>query len=159
LVNKAQWGSMNQEGVVPDRESVRNSVYAQQAYSRLAQALVNHNQFDSAVVVMDKYQEFFPNDKFPFDLRCYQFPEMYYICGDTLKGDQFMRDIAGNFSDKVEYYCNMKPKFQDYYAEDIEEGMSLLKHFASVAKKYEREELYDWISNKLTEYLSVYYME
>ena len=159
LVNKAQWGNMNQEGVVPDRESVRNAVYAQQAYSRLAQALVNHYQFDSAVIVMDKYQEFFPNDKFPFDIRCYQFPEMYYICGDTLKGDQFMRDIAGNFSDKVAYYCNMKPKFQNYYEEDIEEGMSLLKHFASVAKKYERDELYDWISDKLTEYLSLYYME
>ena len=36
LVTKANegivnWGSMDQEGVVPDRESVRNSAYAQQA--------------------------------------------------------------------------------------------------------------------------------
>ena len=159
LVNKAQWGSMNQEGVVPDRESVRNSVYAQQAYSRLAQALVNHEEFDSAIIVMDKFQEFFPNDKFPFDIRTYQFPEMYYICGDTLKGDQFMRDVAGNFSDKVRYYGSMAPKFRNYYADDIDEGMSLLKHFGGVAQKYNRKELYDWISNKMTEYLSLYYME
>ena len=159
LVNKAQWGSMNQDGVVPDRESVRNSVYAQQAYSRLAQALVNHDEFDSAIIVMDKFQEFFPNEKFPYDIRCYQIPEMYYICGDTLKGDQFMRDIAGNFSDKVNYYLGMTPKFQDYYADDIEEGMSLLKHFGGVAKKYNRIELAEWINDKMTQYLSKYYME
>jgi hypothetical protein len=59
----------------------------------------------------------------------------------------------------VQYYCNLKPKFQSYYAEDIEEGMSLLKHFASVAQRYDRKELYDWISERMTEYLSVYYME
>ncbi len=159
LVNKAQWGSMNQDGVVPDRESVRNSVYAQQAYSRLAQALVNHDEFDSAVIVMDKFQEFFPNDKFPYDIRCYQFPEMYYICGDTLKGDQFMRDIAGNFCDKVSYYGGMKPKFRDYYADDIDEGMSLLKHFGGVAKKYNRTELTEWINDRMTQYLSLYYVE
>ncbi len=159
LVNKAQWGSMNQDGVVPDRESVRNSVYAQQAYSRLAQALVNHDEFDSAVIVMDKFQEFFPNDKFPYDIRCYQFPEMYYICGDTLKGDQFMRDIAGNFCDKVSYYGGMKPKFRDYYADDIDEGMSLLKHFSGVAKKYNRTELAEWLSDRMTQYLSLYYVE
>ena len=143
LVNKAQWGSMNQDGVVPDRESVRNSVYAQQAYSRLAQALVNHDEFD----------------KFPYDIRCYQFPEMYYICGDTLKGDQFMRDIAGNFCDKVSYYGGMKPKFRDYYADDIDEGMSLLKHFGGVAKKYNRTELTEWINDRMTQYLSLYYVE
>ena len=70
-----------------------------------------------------------------------------------------MRTIAGNYSDKVLYYASMKPKFQNYYAEDIEEGMSLLKHFGGVAQKYQRQELYDWITQKLTEYLSLYYME
>ena len=159
LINKAIWGNLNQEGVVPDRESVRNSTYAQQAYSRLAQALVNHNQFDSAVIVMDKFQEFFPNDKFPFDLRSYQFPEMYYICGDTVKGDQFLRDISGNYADKVQYYLNLKPRFQDYYAEDIEEGMSLLKHFGGVAKKYGRAEIAQDIADRMTVFLSLYYME
>ena len=108
---------------------------------------------------MDKFQEFFPNDKFPFDLRSYQFPEMYYICGDTLKGDQFMRDISGNYADKVQYYLNLKPRFQDYYAEDIEEGMSLLKHFGGVAKKYGRADIAQDIADRMTVFLSLYYME
>jgi hypothetical protein len=164
LVTKAnegltQWGSLNQEGVVPDRESVRNTAYAQQAYSRLAQALVNHDQFDSAVIVMDKYQEFFPNDKFPADIRTYQFPEIYYVCGDTVKGDDYLMKLVDNYSDKIRYYGSMKPKFQKYYEEDIDECFSLLKHFSGVAKKYERTELAQLISDRVMDYLTLYYSE
>ena len=161
LVNKAnenlvRWGSLNEEGVVPDRESVRNSTYAKQAYGRLALALVNHGEYDSAVIVMDKYQEFFPNEKFPFEIRQYQFPEMYYICGATEKGDAFLNTIVNNYMEQAIYYCSMKPKFRDYYDEDIEEALSLLHHFSDVAKKYERTELAQSISDRLTEFLATY---
>ena len=162
LVNKANegitnWGSMNLEGVVPDRESVRNSAYAIQAYSRLAQALVNHNAIDSAVIVMDKFQEFFPANKFPADIRTYQFPELYYICGDTVKGDEYLNRLVNNYCDKIQYYGRMRPKFKEYYSEDIDEGFSLLKHFGNVASKYDRTELSEMISNRMMDYLSLYY--
>ncbi|MBQ6770031.1 MAG: DUF2723 domain-containing protein [Bacteroidales bacterium] len=157
LVNKANWGNLNQGGVVPDRESVRETQYAQLSYSRLAQALVNHGQYDSAVIVMDKFQEFFPNDKFPFEIRLYQYPEMYYICGATEKGDQFLQTIMQNYCDKIEYYGKMKPKFRAYYQEDIEEAMSLLQHWGDVAKRHERTELSQTIADRMTEYLTLYY--
>ena len=162
LVTKANegivnWGSLNQEGVVPDRESVRNMSYAQLAYSRLAQALVNHDQFDSAVIVMDKFQEFFPNEKFPAEIHTYQFPEMYYICGAFEKGDSYLMNLANNYCDKIQYYGKMKPKFKKYYEEDIDEGMSLLKHFVDVAKKYERNELAQDISDRMMQYFDLYY--
>ena len=162
LVNKANegilnWGSMNREGVVPDRESVRNMQYAQIAYSRLAQALVSHRQYDSAVIVLDKYQEFFPNEKFPAEIRTYQFPEMYYVCGDTLKGDNYMMKLVNNYCDKMQYYGNMKPKFRNYYKEDLDEAMSLLSHFDKVATKYHRDEMHETITMRLEEYLGKYY--
>ena len=162
LVNKANegivsWGNLNQPDVVPDRESVRNLSYAQLAYSRLAQALVSHGEYDSAVIVMDKYQEFFPNEKFPAEIHTYQFPEMYYISGATEKGDAYMTNLVNNYCDQVKYYGGMKPKFRDYYEEDIDEGMSLLKHFSDVAKKYGRDELAQTIADRMTEFMMAYY--
>ena len=162
LVTKANegivnWGNLNQEDVVPDRESVRNVSYAQLAYSRLAQALVNHGEFDSAVVVMDKYQEFFPNEKFPVEIHTYQFPEMYYICGATEKGDAYLMNLVNNYCDKVKYYGGMKPKFRKYYEEDVDEGMSLLKHFGDVAKKYGRDEIAQLTTDRMTEFMMAYY--
>ena len=162
LVTKANegivnWGNLNQEDVVPDRESVRNVSYAQLAYSRLAQALVNHGEFDSAVVVMDKYQEFFPNEKFPVEIHTYQFPEMYYICGATEKGDAYLMNLVNNYCDKVKYYGGMKPKFRKYYEEDVDEGMSLLKHFGDVAKKYGRDDIAQLTTDRMTEFMMAYY--
>jgi hypothetical protein len=164
LVTKANegivnWGSMNQEEVVPDRESVRNTSYAQLAYTRLAQSLVNHDQFDSAVIVMDKFQEFFPNEKFPAEIHTYQYPEMYYICGAMEKGDDYLTKLVNNYCELIEYYGRMKPKFRNYYSEDIEEGLTLLRHFAEVAKKYERDELSQDINDRLMQYLDLYYVE
>ena len=159
LVNKANWGNLNQEGVVPDRESVREANYAKLAYTRLAQALINHQELDSAVVVLDKFQEFFPNEKFPLDLRNYQFPEMYYACGAIEKGDATMNTLIKNFGDKVEYYGSMKPKFAKYYEEDIQEAMSLLQHLSEVARRYNRTEIGNTLTAKLNEYMTLYYLK
>ncbi len=157
LVNKARWGRLNEPDVVPDRESIRNSEFARQSYSRLAQALVNHHEYDSAVVVMDKFQEFFPNNKFPYDIRLYMFPEMYYICGDSVKGDTFMNTFVKNCCDKVEYYGNMKPRFANYFNEDIEESLSLLQHMREVSIRYNRSAIKENIDAKLQEYMVKYY--
>ena len=156
LVNKAQWGSMNEEGVVPDRESMRNAEFARQSYVRLAQSLVNHQQYDSAVIVMDKYQEFFPNEKFPFALRLYQFPEMYYICGEMEKGDDFMRKMVKNAKDKADYYLGMKPKFATYYEEDIDEQLSILSQMQLIAQRYDREEMQAELEPIMNDYLLKY---
>ncbi len=159
LVNKARWGSMNEEGVVPDRESIRNTDFARQSYVRLAQSLVNHQEYDSAIVVMDKYQEFFPNEKFPYSLRLYQFPEMYYECGDSLKGDEFMRKMVKNCCDKADYYSNMKPKFVAYYEEDIDEQISILRQMQLTAHQYQRQELSKELDDIMEVYLRKYYLQ
>ncbi len=158
LVNKAQWGSLNEEGVVPDRESIRNSEFARQSYSRLAQSLVNHQEFDSAVIVMDKYQEFFPNEKFPYEIHLYKFPEMYYAAGETEKGDTFMEKLVKNACDKVEYYGNMKPKFAMYYHDVIEEQLTLLRQMQLTAERYDRKALEKQTGDLLNEYVRKYFM-
>lgn len=157
LVNKAKWGDMNDPDVVPDRESVRNAVFARQSYSRLAQSLVNHQQYDSAVIVMDKYQEFFPNEKFPFETALYQFPEMYYVCGEPEKGDAFMSCIYKNWSDKIVYYGSMSPKFKRYYEEEIGEGLTMINEMQKVAEQYGRTEMYDAINSGFSELIDLYY--
>ncbi len=160
LVNKAIWGHLNEKGVIPDRESVRNSEFARQSYTRLAQSLVNHKEYDSALVVMNKFQEFFPNEKFPYELRMYQYPEMYYVCGDTIAGDDIMLKLVKNASEKVDYYGNITPrKFAPYFEEDIDEQMSLLRQLQLTARKYERKEIKDLLDPMVDDYLMKYYMD
>ena len=159
LVNKTKWGNLNQDGVVPDRESIRNAEFARQSYARLAQALVNHQEYDSAIVVMDKFQEFFPNEKFPYELRLYQFPEFYYTCGDMEKGDEFMRKLVKNCCDKVDYYGNMERRFVEYYADEIDEQVSILRQMQLTAMKYDRSDMKAQLNDIMANYLQRFYME
>lgn len=157
LVNKAKWGNMNQPDVIPDRESVRNATFARQSYIRLAQSHVNHAEFDSAIIVMDKYQEFFPNEKFPYDLMLYQFPEMYYVSGATDKGDEFLEKMVKNYSDKLTYYGSLESKFKYYYDDEIGEGLQVLKELADTAERCGRTEMQEAVMEKLNELMKLFY--
>ena len=155
LVNKATWGNLNDPKVVVDRESMRNTDFAKQSYVRLAQSLINHHELDSAVMVLDKYLEFFPCEKFPYDLRMYSFPEMYYACHADEKGDAFVLDFMDICCDKIEFYSKMKEPFRSYYQETIEEQLSIIQHVGKITLRYGRNELSEEISNMLTQYSSL----
>ena len=157
LVNKAQWGNLNKEGVVPDRESMRNVEFARQSYLLLAQSLVNHQEYDSAVVVMDKYQEFFPNEKFPFGWSLALIPDLYYKCGETDKGDAFMSNMMKNCCEKVEYYGHMKPKFRAQYQDTIDEQIEVLYHLLTTARRHKRQQMSEQLGSIVMDYQDKYY--
>ncbi len=150
LVNKATWGNLNNPNVVVDRESVRNSDFAKQSYVRLAQSLINHHEFDSAVVVLDKYLEFFPKEKFPYDIRMYSFPEMYYACKAYAKGDAFTNEFIEICHDKLMFYGKMDETFKQYYLETIEEQLSLLRHLSNITTRYGRDQMTKKIEHTIT---------
>lgn len=149
LVNNARWGNLNSPDVVPDRESVRNTEFAKQSYARLAQALISNQQYDSATIVLDKFQEFFPNTKFPYDLRVYSFPTMYYACQAYEKGDTMLMDIVNNYYDKILYIMGQKEGIIDYYYEDLEEAFNVISHMGKVSKDYNRPDITKNIEEKL----------
>ena len=81
---------------------------------------------------------------------------MYYVCGAMEKGDDFMRKMVKNAKDKAEYYIDMKPKFEKYYEEDIDEQISILNQMLIVAKRYDRQELKTELDAFIGDYLSRY---
>ena len=109
---------------------------------------------------MDKYQEFFPNEKIPFSTMFSSFPEMYYICGEMEKGDDFTYKLMKNCCEKVEYYGNMKPKFRQYYQKTINEQIEILYNdLLGAASDYHREELENQLTTIVAEYLQKYYKD
>ena len=53
----------------------------------------------------------------------------------------------------------MKPKFRQYFQEDIDECLSLLHHFDKVAGRYNRTEMKELLTDRLNEFLTDYYMD
>ena len=157
LVNKTRWGHLNNPNITVDPESARNVPFVKMAYMRLAQALVNRKRYEEAITVMDKCQEFFPDEKIPYGFY-YEgyFPDFYYRSGATEKGDDVLKKIAANAVDNLRYYKTLKPKFAEYYKNDIHDDLSLLNTMADTAKRNKRYEIQEELDKLVDEYLDYF---
>ena len=157
LVNNSRWGRLNEPGVTVDPESFRNISFIKMAYMREAQALVNLNRYDEAIAVMDKCQYFFPDEKIPYGFY-YEgyFPELYYKAGAIEKGDDVLTKIAENSIDELRYYKTLKPRFIQYYKDDVHDALSLVNTMADCAKRYKRYDIQQYLDGVVNEYLEFF---
>jgi hypothetical protein len=157
LVNKVRWGRLNEPDVTIDPESLRNISTVKMAYMRTAQSLVNRQRYDEAITVMDKCQEFFPDEKIPYEYY-YEgfFPELYYKAGAIEKGDDVLGKIAANAIDKLRYFNTLEPRFKEYYKEDIHDALSLVNTMADCAKRYKRYDIQQELDKVVDDYINYF---
>ena len=157
LVNNSRWGRLNEPDVTVDPESTRNVSFIKMAYMRLAQSFVNRERYDEAIAVMDKCQYFFPDEKIPYGFY-YEgyFPELYYKAGAMEKGDEVLMKISENSIDELRYYKTLKPRFVEYYKEDVHAALSLVNTMADCAKRYRRYDIQQYLDEKVNEYLDFF---
>ena len=141
MADDIRWGNLNKEGVAVDPESRRNLLFVKQAYMRLAQSLLNRGQNDSAVAVLDRCLEFFPDEKIPYDFYMLAYPEIYYKAGAVEKGDELIDVIIDNCLDNLRYYNELNEKFVPYYAETIRENLAIINEMSNIASRNSRHEL------------------
>ena len=160
MADDIRWGNLNLPEVSVDPESRRNLLFVKQAYMRLADALVNRNQNDSAIAVLDRCQEFFPDEKVPYDLYMMAYPEIYYRAGAMEKGDELINKIIYNSTDNLRYFSELDDRFIPYYSESIRENLAIINEMSNVASKYKRTELANSLNNLLEQefdkFLSVF---
>jgi tetratricopeptide (TPR) repeat protein len=153
--DEARWGRLNEPDVNVDRESFRNATIAKQSYIRAAQALVELHQYDSAVKVLDKGIEFFPNEKFPFDYYTSHWAMLYYQAGATEKANKVVEQIFQRYLDDLGYYNSLDNKFLDYYSDDIRMALTALQQLAQLAKDNGQKELGKKLDKTFKEQLGI----
>ena len=151
MADDIRWGNLNEPGVAVDPESRRSVLFVKQAYMRLAQTLANSQRKEDAVAVLDKCLEFFPNDKIPYDILMTSYPEIYYACGATDKGDAFVNTMLENCIDNLRYYYELDTPFLMYYSESIYENLAILDKMRTIATKYKRNDLRIRVTNTFNE--------
>lgn len=136
-----RWGRLNQDDVIVDRESDRNSGMAKQNYLRLAQALLTEKKYDSVVKVLDTGIKFFPNEKFPFDYYMMSWADFYYQSGATDKGNEVVKVIADRYADDLSYYTSLSDRFTSEYQNEVQEAMAVMQRLMQMTNQYKQTEL------------------
>jgi len=135
---QVRWGRLNKPDVNVDRESFRNSNIGKQAYVRLAQALVNLHENDSAIRVLDKGLYFFPGNKFPYNYYTTQWALLYYRAGAIKKGNNLVNAIFKRYMGDLRYFNSLNDRFVPYYTNNIREALAALQQLGQITKDYKQ---------------------
>jgi tetratricopeptide (TPR) repeat protein len=149
LMNKCKWGNLNLPGVYVDRESYRNSMMHKQNFMRLAQALVNKGKNTEAVAVADRCLQEFPNEKMSFDYYMLPLAEVYYLAGDTIKANNFVKTLADIYTSNLTYYSSVSPEFSSFYEDDRMQAFAVMSRIWEYGRKYKQQQLLDEIKSKM----------
>jgi hypothetical protein len=149
LMNKCKWGNLNQPGVYVDRESYRNSMMHKQNFLRLAQALVNKGKNTEAIAVADRCIKEFPNEKMTFDYYMLPLAEVYYLAGDTVRANNFMKTVAGIYIGNLTYYASVSPEFSSYYQDDKMQSYAVMSRIWEYGRKFKQKQLLEEFKTKM----------
>jgi len=141
FMNKTTWGNLNDPNVYVDPESMRSSQVARNQFSRLAQALLIEGKNDSAVKVLDKANEFFPNSKIPFDMYVISHVQIYYAAGALQKGSDMANIIIDKYADELKYYDTLEPKYRRSVAQERAKAVYSIKNIQQVAQVYKQDKI------------------
>jgi tetratricopeptide (TPR) repeat protein len=144
-----RWGRLNEDDVVIDRESGRNSGMIKQNHMFLAKALVAEGKMDSAIRVLDTGINFFPDKKIPFDYYMIIWADLYFQAGADDKGIEVTRTIYENYMEDLAYYASLEDRYIAYYDEDIRTALSALQGLGQMIREHGHKELADEIDESL----------
>jgi hypothetical protein len=135
LMHKCAWGNLNDPHVYVDPESLNNSVRPKTNILRTAQSLMDLGKKKEAVLLMNEYFKYFPDSKVPYDMYVLPFAELYFKAGENKKATELIERISQIYSQNLDYYFSFSGKNKDYYQEDIQTALGMIKRMNSMASQ------------------------
>jgi len=154
LMNKFNWGRMNEPDVYIDENNARMMTNIRNSFNRLASQLIKENKKDSAIAVLDRCQELVPNDIVPYQYFALELAESYVRAGATDKGIEMVETAYSNFDDELNYYFALEPKLLMSMGinEEIQRNLFYLQRLQQVARLAGDDDLNEKIGASLQSY-------
>ena len=111
FVNQFRWGNLQDPKTAIDPESAAYAGTIRYQYALLARALNFEGKQDSAIRVLDKCMEFFPDAKIPFDGVMVYLMDEYFHAGDIQKGMALAKRIDEIHAQRLAYVEGFPRRF------------------------------------------------
>jgi hypothetical protein len=155
LMNRFQWGRMNEPDVYLDHYNIRtlSILRLRNKFGRLANALVEENRADSAVMVLDRAMELMPIDKVPPEFMLLSVAEGYYNAGANEKGNGVLDDYFDYVASEMEYYLSFPDRLIIYLDTEMRTSLQLMNEMVRMAEAFDRVELSVPLRERLNDYM------
>jgi hypothetical protein len=141
LKNKCAWGNLNDPHVYVDPESLNNAVRPKTNFMRVAQSLLAQGKNKEAIEMLDIYIKYFPDSKVPYDMYMLPYAEIYYKAGAPDKANKLIARVAEICGQNLDYYYSFTPDNTNYFEQDIQTALGIIKRMSMVASENQQPEL------------------
>ncbi len=140
---KFDWGRMNEPDVHMCHYNIRtlSILRLRNKFSRLANALVEENKPDSAVMVLDRCMELMPVDKVPYDFLILSVAESYYFAEAPEKGNEILDGYFQHLSGEMDYYLRFPRRLAINLDVEKRTTIQLMNEMVRMSQAHGQEEL------------------
>ncbi len=156
LMERFKWGNMNSPKVYLDENHRRMASNIRNLFARLADALSEEGQKDKAVKVIDRCIYLIPTSKVPHDFFSVKLAESYFKAGAYGKANAYSHEIVNTFSQELDYYLSLDPRFVKSVDSEIQTNMFLLRELGTFADKTKQTKLASDIMSRFDRYYKIY---
>ncbi len=143
LMNKFQWGNMEDPSVYLDEDHRRLTVSFRNVFQRLAGALIEENKPDSAIAALDKAMRVMPEENVPYNYFTLLMAENYYKAGAYDKGNAIMERMTDIQEEKLNYFAQFMPQQSQRVHDRMGESMALMQFISETAADFNQDDVAD----------------
>jgi len=138
LMNKFEWGGMNDPDVYLDENNTRMMTNIRNSFNRLAGGLIAERKNEMAIEVLDRCFELVPIDIASPEYFATELASSYYRAGAKEKGKAVMEQILEIYNDELGYYFSLKPKFIQTKSvnEEIQRNLFFIQRMERTVRSY-----------------------
>lgn len=156
VMRKYVWGNINDPNIFLDEYNKKeiNIIQARYMFARLAAALNSEGKTEKAIEVVDKMFELFPNDILPLTFDSFPAVEQYYVAKENEKGNEYIRILAKNSLEKIEYFVSLPQNMAVLVNDDQNREMSFMQNLLTITRRYNQVDLNKEIDDKLKDLIN-----
>jgi len=153
LIEKFEYGNMNQANVYMDETNLRLAMNIRNNFSRLADELIAEGDSASAVKALDKCIELMPNEKVEYNYFMLPMAENYYLCGEKEKARNIITTMTETLEEKLTYYGQFDGAQKQSVKSDIQRSLAIYNSSVKIAYAYDDKEYANVLANNFQEKL------
>ena len=141
VMNKFQWGNMYDPSVYLNEDNIRLTVNFRNVFQRLANALIQEEQVETAIEVLDRAMEVMPEHNVPYNYFSLLIAEAYYDAGAFDKGNAIFNRMTELEEQNLRYYFSFSGRRASMVESNKQESLAIVQRISHLSAFYEQEEL------------------
>jgi len=157
MVNKFEWGGIENPSVYLDENNIRMSRSSRIFFSELIDALIREGKRDKALSALDHCLKVIPSSTVPMSSESIAFVDFYYKLGETKKGDDIAKIILDRTDRSLAWYHRLNSNQMGGCMSNIREFIDNKLRIAMIYQSHGMMDKYNAIMNEILDYAPIYY--